>query len=218
MNPAYKADEFRFFLEDSEARIVITTPGADPVREAARALRLPVGPPPGMRQAMCSSLPGSARPRKAPGYPCPGHRPLDAHERHDRQAEGRTVDSCQCDGRGAQYFDAYQMSLADTASSSCLSSRPWVDRRHTFRPFAGAKIVLRIVQRACVLAFGQSAHRHLVSAVPTIHQILLARAASDSAPARSGLRFVRSCSAPLASPTLKQLEDRFGALVIEAYA
>src|SRR5437016_3166001 len=42
MNPAYKADEFRFFLEDSEARSVITTPGADPVREAARALRLPV--------------------------------------------------------------------------------------------------------------------------------------------------------------------------------
>src|SRR5438445_13279367 len=25
MNPAYKADEFQFFLEDSEARIVITT-------------------------------------------------------------------------------------------------------------------------------------------------------------------------------------------------
>src|SRR3989442_7411142 len=42
MNPAYKADEFQFFLEDSEARSVITTPGTDPVREAALAFSLPV--------------------------------------------------------------------------------------------------------------------------------------------------------------------------------
>jgi len=56
------------------------------------------------------------------------------------------------------------------------------------------------------------------SAVPTIHQILLARAASDNAPSRSGFRFVRSCSAVLSPATLKQLEDRFGAPVLEAYA
>jgi acyl-CoA synthetase (AMP-forming)/AMP-acid ligase II len=35
------------------------------------------------------------------------------------------------------------------------------------------------------------------SAVPTIHQVLLARADSDGAP-QSGPRFIRSCSAPLA--------------------
>jgi acyl-CoA synthetase (AMP-forming)/AMP-acid ligase II len=56
------------------------------------------------------------------------------------------------------------------------------------------------------------------SAVPTIHQILLARATSDAAPSRSGFRFVRSCSSALAPATLKQLEDRFGAPVVEAYA
>jgi oxalate---CoA ligase len=53
--------------------------------------------------------------------------------------------------------------------------------------------------------------------VPTIHEILLVRAASDHAPSRIGLRFVRSCSAALAPATLKQLEDRFGAPVLEAY-
>src|SRR5919198_3616132 len=42
--------------------------------------------------------------------------------------------------------------------------------------------------------------------------------ASDNAPSRSGLRFIRSCSAALSPATLKQLEDRFGAPVLEAYA
>jgi len=42
MNPAYKAEEFRFFLKDFEARIVMTTSVADAVREATRALSLPV--------------------------------------------------------------------------------------------------------------------------------------------------------------------------------
>jgi acyl-CoA synthetase (AMP-forming)/AMP-acid ligase II len=42
MNPAYKVEEFRFFLEDSEARIVMTTSAAAPIHEAARALSPPV--------------------------------------------------------------------------------------------------------------------------------------------------------------------------------
>ncbi len=54
------------------------------------------------------------------------------------------------------------------------------------------------------------------SAVPTIHQILLMRANQDNAP-RGVLRFIRSCSAALAPAVLRQLQDRFGAPVLEAY-
>jgi acyl-CoA synthetase (AMP-forming)/AMP-acid ligase II len=54
------------------------------------------------------------------------------------------------------------------------------------------------------------------SAVPTIHQVLLARADSDGAP-HSGPRFIRSCSAALAPTILTKLENRFGAPVLEAY-
>lgn len=54
------------------------------------------------------------------------------------------------------------------------------------------------------------------SAVPTIHQVLLARADSDDAPS-SGPRFIRSCSAALAPTILTRLEHRFGAPVLEAY-
>jgi acyl-CoA synthetase (AMP-forming)/AMP-acid ligase II len=54
------------------------------------------------------------------------------------------------------------------------------------------------------------------SAVPTIHQILLSRADQDGAP-RGGLRFIRSCSSALAPAVFQQLEERFGAPVLEAY-
>jgi acyl-CoA synthetase (AMP-forming)/AMP-acid ligase II len=56
------------------------------------------------------------------------------------------------------------------------------------------------------------------SAAPTIHQILLLRAETDGAPAEPGFRFIRSCSAALAPATLEQLEARFHAPVLEAYA
>lgn len=54
------------------------------------------------------------------------------------------------------------------------------------------------------------------TAVPTVHQILLARADADSAP-YSGIRFIRSCSSALAPAVLAALERRFGVPVLEAY-
>jgi oxalate---CoA ligase len=56
------------------------------------------------------------------------------------------------------------------------------------------------------------------TAVPTIHQILLARAATNY-PASNPpvLRFIRSCSATLAPAVLHQMEEEFGAPVIPAY-
>ncbi len=56
------------------------------------------------------------------------------------------------------------------------------------------------------------------TAVPTIHQILLARAAAEY-PARNppALRFIRSCSAPLAPAVLHRMQQQFRAPVINAY-
>ncbi len=56
------------------------------------------------------------------------------------------------------------------------------------------------------------------TAVPTIHQILLARADSDyPKTGHPNLRFMRSCSAPLAPAVLRDLEAAFSAPVLEAY-
>jgi acyl-CoA synthetase (AMP-forming)/AMP-acid ligase II len=57
------------------------------------------------------------------------------------------------------------------------------------------------------------------SAVPTIHQLLLARV-KPGAPKPAGaakLRFIRSCSASLPPQVLHDLERSFGAPVLEAY-
>lgn len=57
------------------------------------------------------------------------------------------------------------------------------------------------------------------TAVPTMHQILLARAHEEyDATTAPGLRFIRSCSASLAPAIMTRLEDQFGAPVLEAYA
>ena len=77
-----------------------------------------------------------------------------------------------------------------------------------------------VPERFSASSFWGDVARHGVtwySAVPTIHQILLLRADADAAPRRSSLRFIRSCSSALAPVTLAQLEERFGAPVLEAY-
>ncbi|HEX8985756.1 MAG TPA: amino acid adenylation domain-containing protein [Bryobacteraceae bacterium] len=56
------------------------------------------------------------------------------------------------------------------------------------------------------------------TAVPTMHQAVLARAAGNAAAiAKSRLRFIRSCSAPLPPPVMAELERVFQAPVVEAY-
>jgi len=72
------------------------------------------------------------------------------------------------------------------------------------------------------LSFWRVARDHGVtwySAVPTLHQLLLARAEPGSArPAGAEkLRFIRSCSASLPPQVMHDLEAAFGAPVLEAY-
>lgn len=53
------------------------------------------------------------------------------------------------------------------------------------------------------------------TAVPTIHQILLRTPAPEK---QLDIRFIRSCSSALAPSTMAQIEAKFGAPVLEAYA
>ena len=53
------------------------------------------------------------------------------------------------------------------------------------------------------------------TAVPTIHQILLKNPPPNPKPK---IRFIRSCSSPLSPKTFKELEQMYGAPVLEAYA
>src|SRR5262249_28045958 len=56
------------------------------------------------------------------------------------------------------------------------------------------------------------------SAVPTIHQLVLARTSEGERPAGAeSLRFIRSCSSALPPSMMLQLEERVGVPVLEAY-
>jgi len=57
------------------------------------------------------------------------------------------------------------------------------------------------------------------SAVPTMHQAILARASNNRDKIEEhSLRFIRSSSAPLPAQVMQELEDTFGVPVVEAYA
>src|SRR5262249_17121246 len=78
-----------------------------------------------------------------------------------------------------------------------------------------------VVPRFNPLSFWQTVEEHRAtwfSAVPTIHQVLLARSRQGSRPQGiEHLRFIRSCSAPLPPQTMIAIEERFGLPVVEAY-
>src|SRR5438874_1037423 len=42
LNPGYKVEEFRFYLEDAGAKAILVAPGEHPAREAARQLNIPI--------------------------------------------------------------------------------------------------------------------------------------------------------------------------------
>ncbi|PYQ72181.1 MAG: AMP-dependent synthetase, partial [Acidobacteria bacterium] len=70
------------------------------------------------------------------------------------------------------------------------------------------------------LSFWRVARDHGVtwfSAVPTLHQLLLARRGAGRPSGSEKLRFIRSCSASLPPRVMHEMEASFGAPVLEAY-
>jgi oxalate---CoA ligase len=223
MSPAYKTEEFRFFLKASGARIVITSSEADPVQVAADDLGVMVWTA-GRNSTNEVRLTGSglnSSTKDTRDAPLPGDIALLMHTSGTTgmpKAVPLTHANVMASARNISTH--YRLSHADIG----LVVMPLFHGHGLIGAtlsalFAGSRIILP--DRFSAHLFWPLVKAHAVtwySAVPTIHQILLVRAASDNAPARSGFRFVRSCSAALAPATMKQLEDRFGAPVIEAYA
>lgn len=86
---------------------------------------------------------------------------------------------------------------------------------------AGGSVVLPKSGKFGAQVFWNDVKAHAATwytAVPTIHQILLARAAESNDHEGASLRFIRSCSASLAAPVMERLEATFKAPVLEAYA
>jgi oxalate---CoA ligase len=220
LNPSYKEDEFRFYLEDTRARVLLLPPdGADEARRAAGD-RVPVLTVE-MDAAGTVSLSGATRGRSA----VPPTVDDVALILHTSGSTGRPkrVPLTHANLSISAGNVARSYALAPQDVSLCVMPLFHVHGlvASTLATLATGGTVV-VPGKFNPLSFWRVARDHEVtwySAVPTLHQLLLARVEPGSArPAGAEkLRFIRSCSAPLAPQVMLDLEAAFGAPVLEAY-
>ena len=226
LNPAYQPEEFRFYLEDTQARAVIVERGVDsPVRSVARDLGLPlieIDPTTGAGQFTMVSGAGMAVLRGAAGG-----RPLQPDDvaliLHTSGTTGRPkiVPLSQANLTASAFAIASWLQL--TPADRCLNVMPLFHIHGLVGVLlaslsAGASVV-------CTSGFEPEAFfpwMHAFapswySAVPTIHQTIIAQAGATPPGTLPRLRFVRSSSASLPPRTFDALQALFEAPVIEAY-
>ena len=218
LNPAYKAEEFRFYMEDAGARAVIVPPGEHAARQAAAELKLPIWEASvdgkGEARIACPAIAAAA-----PDLP---HHNDVALFLHTSGTTSRPKGVPLTHGNLMASIRNIARTYALTPNDASLIVMPLfhvhgllgatLSTLHT-----GGTVVLP--PRFSAGSFWPTVAAHRVtwySAVPTIHQVLLSRADADQAP-RTGLRFIRSCSSALAPAVFARLEERFGAPVLEAY-
>ncbi len=218
LNPAYKDEEFQFYMEDTGTRALILPPGEHPARDAAATLNVPVWEVRLDTNGRVQLQPPSAS--SAPvsdEAPRPEDIALFLHTSGTTsRPKGVPLTHGNLTTSLRNIVNTYKLTPEDTglivmplfhvhglmgATLSTLNS--------------GGTIV--VPPRFSASSFWPHIQAHDVnwySAVPTIHQILLSRDDDVRAP----FRFIRSCSAALAPAVLSQLETRFDAPVLEAYA
>jgi acyl-CoA synthetase (AMP-forming)/AMP-acid ligase II len=222
LNPAYKAEEFRFSLEDAGARALIAPTDAVAARQAAKELNLPVWDIIRQPSGHC----------RLDGIPAVNGNILTDVPQPDDVALFLHTSGTTSRPKGVPLTHANLMASIRniaghyrlTPDDTTLLVMPLFHVHGLIGAtlstlFAGGTVIAP--PRFSAGTFWATAKTHRAtwySAVPTIHQVLLSRADADGAPKQSGFRFIRSCSSALAPATMRQLEERFGAPVLEAYA
>ena len=232
LNPAYRQDEFEFYLGDLKAKALIVEAGSEsPALQAAQ--KLGVGlitlMPETERGAGAFRLcgdPGRAAARPGPAAARPG--PAEAHDvalilhTSGTTSRPKIVPLTQANiWTSARNIAA---SLELSARDRALNVMPLF---HIHGLIAGLAAPLArggavfCTERFSALKFFaemEEAKPTWYTAVPTMHQAILTRAARNKdIIARHPLRFVRSSSSSLPPKVIGELEAVFHAPVIEAY-
>jgi acyl-CoA synthetase (AMP-forming)/AMP-acid ligase II len=227
LNPAYKADEFAFYLSDLDARVLVVQSGAEtPAREAAASKGIPV----------VELLPQADGPAGAfvlqplPGLVGPAARSGEA-EAEDialvLHTSGTTSRPKIVPLRHVNVTaSAYNIGdiLALTADDVCLNIMPLF---HIHGLIAGVLSSLA-AGGAVSCSPGFNAFRFFAwfnevrptwyTAVPTMHQTILELAPRNKAAIEAGrLRFIRSSSSSLPGPVMHAMEEAFGVPLVESY-
>ena len=221
LNPAYTADEFKFYMEDAEAQLVILPEGEHAAREAAAALGVPT---------MEASLDDAGRTvlsrggdaltarRDAPA-PSPDDVALFLHTSGTTsRPKGVPLTHGNLAASIKNIGDTYRLTPDDKAMvvMPLFHVHGLIGVSLSTLSTGGSLVIPPRFSASRFWGEQQESGATWYSAVPTIHQILLARADDEGAP-RESFRLIRSCSSALAPAVFEQLEARFGAPVLEAY-
>jgi len=220
LNPGYKEDEFRFYLEDTGARVLLLPPdGAEEARRAAGD-QVPI-----LTVEMDASGVVSLRGVAGTGSAEPPSIDDVALILHTSGSTGRPKRVPLSHANLSISAGNVARSYALTSDDVSLCVMPLFHVHglvaSTLATLATGGTVV-VPSKFSPLSFWRVARDHGVtwySAVPTLHQLLLARVEAGAAkPAGAEkLRFIRSCSASLPPQVMHDLESAFGAPVLEAY-
>jgi acyl-CoA synthetase (AMP-forming)/AMP-acid ligase II len=229
LNPGYRRQELDFYLEDLRVRALVVEEGSDsPALESARALGVPVirlGVPQGARAGEFELVPEGAvatGPAASPGAACPDDVALLLHT-SGTTSRPKLVPLLQ---RNVCASAAnIRATLRLTPADRCLNVMPLFHIHGLMAPVlaslaAGASVSCTPGFNALrFFAWLDEVEPTWYSAVPTMHQAILQRAARNpESLARARLRLIRSSSSSLPPQVLAELEETFGVPVVEAYA
>ncbi len=222
LNPAYTADEFAFYMEDLGAKALIAMRGVEtPARAAAAKLGVRL-----VELSVAEGAPAGAftldvaviAEAKRNG---PDDVALVLHTSGTTSRPKIVPLTARNIAASAQNIAA---SLHLTPQDRCLNVMPLFHIHGliaaTLSTVAAGGYIACTPGFNAMKFFGwmEETRPTWYTAVPTMHQAILTRAGRNAESIRANpLRFVRSSSASLPVPVLRELEAAFGAPVIEAY-
>jgi acyl-CoA synthetase (AMP-forming)/AMP-acid ligase II len=226
LNPAYKADEFAFYLSDLNPAAIILAPGGTPAAaEVATRLGIPIlnlltaeDDAAGLFRLEAPACAGDRAPTRAAGPDDPA---LVLHT-SGTTARPKIVPLTNANVVASANNIARALDL--TPSDTCLNIMPLF---HIHGLIAAVTASLAANAGVCCTP-GFNAFKFAewlrevkptwYTAVPTMHQAILMRMRANPEQARAAkLRLIRSSSASLPPQVMAELEQVFAAPVIEAY-
>lgn len=224
LNPAYREDEFHFYMEDLGAKaLLVEKASTSPAIAAAKALGIPVLTASPGPQAGAFTISGEAvAAPSVQGYAEGGDVALVLHT-SGTTSRPKIVPLTHANLLASANNICNTLQL--TERDRCLNIMPLFHIHGLM-----AAVLATLSAGGSVFAspgfnalkfFGlmEEAHPTWYTAVPTMHQAILQRAERNAGIIKANpLRFIRSSSASLPVPVFHALEDAFGCPVIEAYA
>ncbi len=225
LNPAYTAEEYRFYLSDLNARALLLAPGADsPARAAAAGLGVRVLEILALEDGAAGefAIRGAAPAPGGPAAPPEGGDCALVLHTSGTTSRPKLVPLTHANLCASAAGIAASLDLGP--ADRCLNVMPLFH----IHGLVGALSASLTAGAGVICAPGfddegffdwvQALRPSWYTAVPTMHRAVLNRAAARrEVVAACPLRVIRSCSAALAPSLKAELEEAFGVPVVEAY-